>query len=104
MDSRWIVAIAFAALVVPRIWGQSVCEHLESQQQLVSQRLKATKTCTESTVVNGWTDCIFRAGKTEVRIVGAIGATKEQRQSGYLGSGFWVLSVDDGMSVRSMND
>src|SRR5437764_11571791 len=104
MAFSWVVLALYAGLATSSAFGRNVCEELESQGQLISQRLKTAKTCKESTVANGWTDCILAAGKTEIRVAGAIGTTKQERALGYSGSGFWILSIDDGMLVRSMND
>ena len=70
------------------------CEQMESQNQLLYQQFKASKSCKESDLTKGWTDCVFKAGKTEILLVGAIGIDTPGRMAGILGSGFWIRAVD----------
>lgn len=76
------------------------CESMERQGQLLYQQFKAGKTCKESTITRGWTDCVFKAGSTEILLVGAIGMNPSELIEGILGSGFWILSVDPAVTVR----
>lgn len=76
------------------------CEVMESKGQLLYQQFKASKICKESAITKGWTDCVFKAGSTEILLAGAIGVDLTDLMVGTLGSGFWILSVDPEVTVR----
>ena len=76
------------------------CEQMESQNQLLYQQFKASKSCKESDLATGWTDCAFKAGQTEILLVGAIGIDTPGRMAGILGSGFWIRAVDPADNLR----
>ena len=80
------------------------CDRMESEGRLLYQQFKKTKACRESDIGKGWTDCHFKAYGTEILLVGAIGTTVQERISGFLGSGFYVLSVDESAVVRVLLD
>ena len=80
------------------------CSKLESEGFLIHQQFKKSKTCKESTINPGWTDCFFKAYGTNILLVGAIGTTVNERMMGFMGSGFYVLSVDERARVRTMLD
>lgn len=80
--------------------GFGTCDTLESQGKLLHQKFRASKICTESTVGKGWTDCVFRADGTQLRLVGAIGPSPQARVMGFAGSGLYVDSVDSKHTVR----
>ncbi|MGH8060136.1 MAG: peptidoglycan-binding domain-containing protein [Candidatus Entotheonellia bacterium] len=73
---------------------------MKSQGQLLYQQFKASKICKESAITKGWTDCVFKAGSTEILLAGAIGMEPAALMAGILGSGFWILSVDPEVTVR----
>ncbi|MEX0634955.1 hypothetical protein M8494_36605 [Serratia ureilytica] len=52
---------------------------------------KKSKMCKDSTINAGWTDCLFKAYGTNILLSGAIGTTIDERTTGMLGSGFYVL-------------
>ena len=64
------------------------CERMESQNQLLYQQFKASKTCKESAIGRGWTDCVFKAGRTEILLVGAIGMDATGRMAGRSAAAF----------------
>ena len=99
--------IALLGLLFYFSWAVSIqadplerCEQMESQNQLLYQQFKASKSCKESAIGRGWTDCVFKAGRTEILLVGAIGMDPTDRMSGTLGSGFWIRAVDPEDNVR----
>lgn len=76
------------------------CDRLENNGRLLHQQFKKTKVCKDSKIGKGWTDCYFEAYGTEIQLVGAIGPTALQKMQGFLGSGFYILAVDDLARVR----
>ena len=77
------------------------CPELENKHLLLHQQLRRSKSCKGSTIERGWTDCIFQVHQTKLLLVGAIGQTIHQRSYGGNGSGFYILSVDPQMNVRT---
>ena len=80
------------------------CEKLAKEGLLIYQQFKKSKMCKDSTINAGWTDCLFKAYGTNILLSGAIGTTIDERTTGMLGSGFYVLSVDERAKVRTFID
>lgn len=104
---HWCIAILGLGFLILYSWAEPLqatqedqCEVMKSQQQLLYQQFKASKICKESAIAKGWTDCVFKAGSTEILLAGAIGMDPTALMAGTLGSGFWILSVDPEVTVR----
>ena len=95
LDTQRPLAHSFVGLILVFAWVAPLhadplepCERMKSQNQLLYQQLKASKSCKESAIGRGWTDCVFKAGRTEILFVGAIGMDPTDRMAGTLGSAF----------------
>lgn len=102
---RWCllsVILLLSSFLYPAAGSADQCSKLESEGLLIHQQFKKSKACKESTINRGWTDCFFKAYGTTLLLVGAIGTTINQRMIGFMGSGFYVLSVDERAQVRTI--
>ena len=80
------------------------CQEMEQKGLLLAQQFKSAKVCKASNMGIDLTDCLFKAGKTEILLVGAVGRRREERMFGSLGSGFYILSIDPSVRVRVFVD
>lgn len=96
--------LLISSFLYPVAGSADQCSKLESEGLLLHQQFKKSKVCKESTINRGWTDCFFKAYGTTILLAGAIGTTVDQRMFGMMGSGFYVLSVDERAQVRVLLD
>lgn len=71
---------------------------------LLDQQFKAGKTCKPSILGRRATDCVFKAGATEIRIVGATGITRAERIFGYQDTGFHIASMEPTIAIHVSAD
>jgi hypothetical protein len=96
--------LLISSLLYQIVVGADQCLRLEGEGLLLYQQFKKSKVCRESTIDKEWTDCFFKAYGSTILLAGAIGTTDNQRMYGFLGSGFYILSVDDRAQVRVLFD
>jgi hypothetical protein len=101
------IALTFILLTIiflPVNVNADRCQEMEKKGLLLAQQFKSTKICKASDMGVDLTDCLFKAGKTEILLVGAAGRRKDERMFGSLGSGFYILSIDPSVRVRVFVD
>lgn len=90
--------------IIPLETHADTCVEMEEKGLLLYQQFQKGKACKDSKIGEGMTDCLFKAGDTEILLVGAFRKGTTERKSGFSGSGFNVLSVGPDVRVRIFTD
>lgn len=101
---KWALAVVMYALfagptLVPAETTVDRCQEMEETGLLLYQQFRKGKVCKDSEIAEGWTDCLFSVGHTEI-LVGAIKRATTGESKGYSMKGFNVLSIGPDVNVK----
>ena len=76
------------------------CQKMEEKSLLLYQKFRKGKACKDKEIGEGWKECLFKVGETEILLINALRRINTEKMQGFHGSGFKVLSIGPDVRVR----